>query len=74
VGVLGRETPLWVVQPLLDAGLGLEQIGCLVFRLAFEGVVGEGRGPHHLVADRPPEVRAAWARTVGRLLLLEPPG
>jgi hypothetical protein len=26
-----------------------------------------------LVADRPPQVQAAWAQSVGRTFLLEPP-
>jgi hypothetical protein len=34
-----------VVQPLLDAGLGWEQIGSLVFRLAFDTVVADGDAP-----------------------------
>ena len=76
--LLGRDQPQWVVQPLIDAGLELEQIRVLVFRLAFEGIVGEARGGlaglSDLVADRPAQVQEAWAQTLGRLLLLEPPG
>ena len=65
----------WVVQPLLDAGLELDDVGALVFRLAFAAVVSEGRdtsvGLRALVADRSAEVQRAWAETIGRLLLLE---
>jgi hypothetical protein len=75
--LLGRDQPQWVVQPLIDAGLELEQIRELVFRLAFEGIVGAAGGGtaglRDLVADRPPQVQAAWAQTIGRLLVLEPP-
>ena len=75
--LLGRDQPLWVVQPLIDAGMELEQIRTLVFRLAFEGIVGEAcsspAGLQELVADRPPEVRAAWVQTVSRMLAFESP-
>jgi hypothetical protein len=74
---LARDGHQWVVQPLLDAGLQLDDIRTLVFGLAFQGVVGDGRevlaGVRDLVADRPAEVRAAWAEVVHRLFLLEPP-
>jgi hypothetical protein len=43
-----------VVQPLLDAGLGWEQIGSLVFRLAFDTVVADG--------DAPGRASARWSR------------
>ncbi len=76
--LLGRDQPLWVVQPLIDAGMELEQIRTLVFRLAFEGIVGEAcssmAGLQELVADRPPQVQAAWVQTIGRMLAFEPPG
>ena len=76
--LLGRDQPQWVVQPLIDAGLELEQIRELVFQLAFEGIVGAaGGGPaglRDIVADRPAPVREAWVATIGRLLMLDPPG
>ena len=63
---------LWVLQPLVDAGLPPEQIRDLVFRLGFDAVVEGERGTvgsvQRLVEDQPPQVRDAWARTVGRLL------
>jgi hypothetical protein len=67
----------WVIQPLLDAGLGLGDIRHLLFGLGFEGIVGGGAVTvgtvHGLVGDRPSEVRTAWAQTVGRLLALHEP-
>jgi hypothetical protein len=71
------EQQQWVLQPLLDAGLPLDQIRDLVVDLAFTDVVTEGRGTltalAGLVADRPGPVRTAWAQTIARLLLLELP-
>ena len=47
----------------------------LVFQLAFDDIVTAGRGTISglcdLVADRSPEVRAAWAQMISRMLLLE---
>jgi hypothetical protein len=75
VGYFAREQQQWVVQPLIDAGLELGQIAELVFRLAFQDIVSEGRDTvaslPGLVADRSAEVRTAWAQTIARLLLLE---
>ena len=70
-GVSGpaREQQYWIIEPLLDAGLDLEQIRVLLFRLAFDGIVGQGdAGLTALVGDQPPAVRAAWQRTIGRML------
>ena len=62
----------WLIQPLLDAGLQLDQIRTLVFRLAFAGIVSEGHGTlaavRELVADQPRAVQAAWAETIGRMI------
>ncbi len=70
-----QEEQQWVVQPLLDAGVGLPQVCELVFDLAFDDIVTAGRGTvadlGDRVADRPPEVRAAWAQVITRMLLLE---
>jgi hypothetical protein len=67
----------WVVQPLLDVGMELDRVRQLVFRLAFEDIVSEGRGTQalvaELVADQPPEVQVAWAQTISRMLLLDAP-
>ncbi len=67
----------WVIQPLLDAGLGLGDIRRLLFGLGFEGIVGDGAVTvgtvHGLVGDRPAAVQTAWVHTVGRLLALDEP-
>jgi hypothetical protein len=68
-------TPQWIVEPLLDAGVPLDRVRELVFRLAFDDVVGEGRGGvsrfEDLVADQPVAVRTAWAHVIGRMLALQ---
>jgi len=68
------EAQQWVIQPLVDAGLALDQIRVLVFDLAFDGIINDGRatvaGIEAIVRDQPAEVRAAWAETIGRLLAL----
>jgi hypothetical protein len=65
----------WIVQPLVDAGVPPERVRELVFRLAFDDVVREGRGTvaglGEVVADQPPAVRAAWAQVIGRILAVE---
>ncbi|MGY1594191.1 hypothetical protein ACI79D_19605 [Geodermatophilus sp. SYSU D00708] len=64
--------PDWVLQPLLDLGLGVERIRTLVYRLSFEVVVRDGHpSVAHLravVADEPPAVRRAWTEVIGRLI------
>jgi hypothetical protein len=58
-----------MIEPLLDAGLGLEQIRTLLFRLAFEDIVGDGSAdPTDVVGDQPPAVQAAWRHTIGRMI------
>ena len=62
----------WVIQPLVDAGLARDEICTLVFRLAFQGIVTEGRGTlpglQELVAAHPVAVQAAWVQTISRLI------
>ncbi|MFQ1003770.1 hypothetical protein [Modestobacter sp. SSW1-42] len=74
---LARKQVHWVIEPLLEAGLSVDQIEVLVFRLGFEAVVSEGRGTvagvHTVVAAESPEVQAAWAATVGRMIELDGP-
>jgi hypothetical protein len=64
----------WVIQPLVDAGLAMEQIRALVFQLAFDDLVSDGRatvaGIHAVVRDQPARVQAAWAEMLGRMLAL----
>ncbi|MGY1843502.1 hypothetical protein [Modestobacter sp. SYSU DS0875] len=66
----------WVLEPLLGAGLSVDQVRDLLFRLAFEAVVSElpGAGVRatDAVAGQPDAVRAAWAKMLLRLMLLEP--
>jgi hypothetical protein len=74
VGAVTREQQYWLIEPLLDAGLDLDEIRSLVFRLGFEGIVcaetGGGSDVHRLVGDQPIPVQAAWARMVDRMLAL----
>ena len=78
MGQLESKQVQWVVEPLLEAGLTVDQVEVLVFRLGFEAVVSEGRGTvasvHTVVAAESPEVQAAWAVTVGRMIELGDPG
>lgn len=70
-----RSQQRWVLQPLIDAGVDLDDIGRLVFRLAFETIVREGAdalsGARELVAGRPVDVRDAWTETLRRMVMLE---
>jgi hypothetical protein len=59
----------WIIEPLLEAGLDLEQIRVLLFRLAFEAIVGDSTAPAALVGDQPPAVQAAWQRAIGRMII-----
>ena len=77
MGQVEREQVHWVIEPLLEAGLTVDQVEVLVFRLGFEAVVSEGRGTvpsvQTVVAAESPEVQAAWAVTVGRMIELGDP-
>ena len=57
-----------MVQPLLDAGLALDEIRALVLRLGFDAVVSPDPDLMAPVSDRPAEVRAAWAEMIDRML------
>ena len=58
-----------MIEPLLDAGLDLDEIRVLVFRLAFEAIVGTGTATlTELAGDRTPDVQAAWRLAVGRMI------
>ena len=74
---LAPEQQYWLIQPLLAAGVELEQIRVLVFRLAFETVTSGGRdtvmGASSVVSDQPPEVQAAWATVIGRMIAVHTP-
>ena len=77
MGQFARTQVHWVIEPLLAAGLTVDQIEVLVFRLGFEAVVSAGRGTvagvHAVVAAEPPAVQAAWAATIGRMIELDGP-
>jgi hypothetical protein len=64
----------WVIRPLIDAGLGLDRIRDLLFRLGFEAIVSEGRGTAAqvttMVRDQPAHVRAAWTEVIDRMIAL----
>jgi hypothetical protein len=73
VDLVAPQQPYWVLQPLVDVGLDVEQIRNLLFRLGFDAIVGSGvdAGLTTVVSDHPPEVQAAWLQTVGRMLTLQ---
>jgi hypothetical protein len=75
VGPRAEEQHYWLIEPLLGAGMDLEQIRALVVRLAVEAGAATGRGaasiPTRLVEDQPLEVQAAWTQMIGRMLALE---
>ena len=71
---LTPEQQYWVIRPLVDAGLGMDRIRDLLFRLSFEEIVSEGQGTAAsvttLVDDQPPEIRCAWTEVIGRMISL----
>ena len=74
VGSLSPEQDYWLIRPLIDAGLGLDGIRDLLFRLAFAAIVTEGQGTAAsvttLVDNQPPEIRCAWTEVIGRMISL----
>jgi hypothetical protein len=74
VGSLSPQQYEWIIRPLVDAGLGLDRVRDLLFRLGFEAIVSEGRGTAaqvvQLVEAEPPHVRAAWHEVIGRMIAL----
>jgi hypothetical protein len=75
MGLCVRDQQQWIVQPLIDAGPGTRSGPRAGAPPRFEGIVSEGRGTRaslsDLGADRSPEVRAAWAQMIGRMLVAE---
>jgi hypothetical protein len=63
------EQQRWVLQPLVDVGMGDDDIRALLQRLAG----ATDRHPHTLVSDEPAHVRAAWTHTIDRMLTLPDP-
>ena len=71
MGVPAPEQQNWIIEPLVAAGLDLEQIRVLVFRLAFEAIIdadGSVACIDDVVRDQPPEIQAAWWHAIGRML------
>ena len=60
-----------MIQPLLDAGLAVDDVGTLLLRVTFDCLVG-GRSDisdvSAFLGEQPPPVRAAWVETVNRML------
>ena len=75
VGSLSPQQHEWLIRPLVDAGLGLDRIRDLLFRLGFEAIVSEGRGTAAqvttIVSTEPPHVQAAWHEVIGRMIALD---
>jgi hypothetical protein len=71
---LSAEQRYRIIEPLVDAGLELEQIRALLFRLAFDAVISGGSTTvadvATVVRDQSPEVQAAWMRVIGRMIVL----
>ena len=71
---IAPERKHWVVQPLIDAGLDLEEIMVLLVRLSFDVIVraetATAAEAMSLVEGRPVGVRAAWAETIDRMMAL----
>ena len=61
----------WLIAPLLEAGLDLERIRTLVFRLGCQAVLDPGREELvDVVRAEPAEVQAAWEAMLRRMLFL----
>ena len=70
-----REQTYELIRPLLEVGLELDEIRSLILLLGCEAIAFPGESAAcltRLVADRPPEVQAAWADMIGRMLALDP--
>jgi hypothetical protein len=74
VGSLTPQQYDWVIRPLVDAGLGLDRIRDLLFRLGSEAIVSEGRGTAAqvttMVSEQPAHVQEAWAEVCARMVSL----
>jgi hypothetical protein len=67
----GSSQQLWIIAPLLEAGLGLDEVRELLFLVNCELQLDRGPtapGPIALLCDRRPRIRAAWIETVDRML------
>jgi hypothetical protein len=73
------EQQYWIIEPLIEAGLDLDEVRDLIFRLGFEAIVSEGADTvgsvQGVVSDQPADVQAAWTEVIGRMIgLYEPSG
>lgn len=63
---------LWLVQPLIDAGMTTDHLQRLLYRVAFESIVCErpdgAAALVDLVRDQPPTVHRAWVEVLDRML------
>ena len=74
VGGFTSEQSYWVIQPVLAAGLALDEVRDHLFHLAFDAIVSEGRSTvaavASLVGEQPAHLRAAWVEVVHRMITL----
>jgi hypothetical protein len=74
VTTISPDQQAWIIRPLIDAGLGLDEIEILVFGLAFQAIISRDRDAvENSVSDQPAEVQAAWARVIVRMMTLHDP-
>ena len=68
---------LWIIQPLLEAGLGPDDVQKLLLRVSFACLVTAGRcdvsDATAFLGSQPPAVQAAWVETVDRMLRVPEP-
>ncbi len=74
VAAVAREQHYWLIEPLLRAGMDPEEIRKRLTRLTFDCMVRPGdQVASTPVDDQPPEIRAAWAEMIERMLALGEP-
>lgn len=63
---------LWIIQPLLEVGLGLDEVCELLFLVSFRSMANPERcdvlDATEFLGHRSASVRAAWIETVDRML------
>ena len=64
---------LWIIQPLLDAGLDHDDVRELLFRVSFDSLVTAAPGDVAFLRSQPPAFRAAWIETFDRMLRVPEP-
>ena len=61
----------WLIRPLLDTGLPVEELRAMLFELAFAAIVGAREldaSLRDVVVGRPAAVQAAWRETIDRMI------